>query len=191
MTNIPFDTRKEQVTIEVKRLLNQLEGVPEFDYAIELLKSRRNTVQGQMRVAVESQARVFLNQRWVVFGSQLEGPWPVEFVTPLDVTYKRGGLDFTTHRTFEKRWEASVYNARFVKLGRLNLARYVELEVPAAAVMQTQAEREEYGIKATDQLTVHATIFRMIQCKPQWVLDRLSKVRIARLRAIAASAVQS
>lgn len=188
MTNIAPDPRYFLLKQEVQRLIPKLEGVRDVDLAISILQHHRDKLTKVTAVAVESQARVFLNQRWTVFGSQFEGPWPIEFVTPLEVTYKRAGLDFTTHRPFETKWTAELTHARFVKLGRLNYARYVELQVAAAAVIKTQREREEYGIKATDQLLVHATMYQMIQCKPQWLLDRLSKIRIARLRAIAANA---
>jgi hypothetical protein len=185
--NKPYDSRRELVKTELVRFMHKLEGPVEVDFAIDWLQAHRKELARTAAVATETRARVFLNQRWTVFGSQFQGPWPVEFVTPLDVTYVREGLNMATSLTFRDRFEAQVTNARFVRLGRLNLARYVVLEVPAAAIIKTQRERAEYGLKATDQLEVHATMYRMIQCQPQWVLDRLSKIRIARLRAIAAN----
>lgn len=186
--NIPFDSRKEIVKLEVARLIGKLEGAVEFDFAIGKLQERRQHIRRTTVVATESLSREFLNKRWTIFGTQYEGPWPVAFIEPLEVQWKRAGMDFVTHKPYEDVFGASVMEARFVRLGRHELARYVELQVPAPLVLRTAPERARYGVKDDEQLSVYCTLYKLIQSQPQWVLDGPTKVKIKRLQALAQTA---
>jgi hypothetical protein len=167
--NIPFDSRKTLVSHAVRRLMNHLEGGHEYDFAIsELVKQRQKLARLQV-TAIETRAREFLNKRWVTYGTQFQGPWPLQLKNLLSVHMKLEGRDVASHSPWSQKFQAKVRAAHFVRLGTRDLARYVELAIPAHQIIARAADRERYGFTATEEVSVYATMYALIQAGPTWV----------------------